>query len=330
MRPLDRRDRPEEPRHERRPIPRRPRLSAGCAAALLLAAGSARAQPHAGGGGAPAAIDSAALPAPAFSSTFKERICDDQTDKTCPQGAPHWRPVLGSGGSLSKDNRDGGRDTAYADATFKGVLNGALGPRALRELDPFKRTAEGLAITARPTPPALQPAVWGKPWTSGLITSKFLHTFTYGYIEVTADLPVCAKGSWPAVWITPVGAGWPRGGEIDFPEDIGTGKHVFSLHSGASPKGGYHQEFTPPQGCARGFHRYGALKTPSTVGFYYDGAKVAEFPASADMNVPEVIILNLAMGGGWATGASGPPAPHPLTATFKSVKVWSLPLKPGR
>ncbi len=203
------------------------------------------------------------------------------------------------------------------------MSNGALGGKPLG-LNPFSLKPGNLTITATPAPPELRPLLFNKTWMSGLLESKFLYTYTYGYIDVVADLPVCTHGTWPAIWTTTL-TGWPKGGEIDFPEDIGTGAHWFSIITPANKaKSGDHSVFKPPEGCARGWHHYGALKTPTTVALYYDGHKVGQFPATPDMNVPHQIILNLAVGGGWATNASGKPDLAPVTASFASVKVWEL------
>ena len=270
-------------------------------------------------GPVPATIDVHALGTPSFASSLQERICDDQTDKTCPQAVPHWRPVLGSGGALSADNRSGGSDTVYTDPTFRGVVNGALGTRTMVELNPLTVKPTYLAITAHPTPAADKAAVFGKPWTSGLLSSKFLYTFTYGYAEVSANLPTCDPALWPAIWLTAVKGPWPTGGEIDMVEGVQS-RLYFTVHRpGGAPSA------SVPATCARGWHRYGALKTPSTVAFYLDGAKVFETPATPDMAQPMQLIVNLAVGGSWATnGGKIAPTLAPKTAYFSSARVWEI------
>jgi hypothetical protein len=271
----------------------------------------------------PEVIDPAALGPPSFYDDFKTtRICDPQLDPTCK--GKHWLPDNGYRGVQpnSWTNRNGS-EAAYVDPAFPGVKDGVLQPTPLG-LNPFKITPGYLQISASPTPEAVKPLVWNKAFVSGLLNSRDLYTFTYGYAEVTADLPLCTRGAWPAIWTT-VTDGWPKGGEDDFPEDIGTGKHWFSLHTPLNQAtSGVHAISAPPSGCERGFHRYGALKTATNVAFYYDGRKVGQFSASPDMNRPHVVILNLAMGGPWVRSASGPPEPaETVSMRVRDVKVWS-------
>ena len=271
----------------------------------------------------PDTIDVGALGAPSFHDDFQHtRICDPQLDSSC--RGRHWRPDYGyAGSSPATWANHGGADAAYVDPSFPGVEGGRLLHTSLG-LSPFEVTPDYLKITASPTPAADRAKLWNKPFVSGLLSSVDSYTFTYGYTEVVADLPLCTHGAWPAVW-TSVNNGWPTGGEDDFPETIGTGKLWFTLHDPVNqPKNGDHAILTPPTACQRGFHRYGALKTKTWVAFYYDGQRVALYPATPDMRRPHCILLNLAMGGSWATGASGAPDQTVSTSMMvKSVDVWT-------
>jgi hypothetical protein len=274
----------------------------------------------------PQTLNLSALGAPTWQSTFQERICDDQLDKTCPASLPHWRPIMGYGGATSVDNREGSTQTLYTDSGFPGVTAaGALGPQPLG-LNPFTVTPSYLAITARPTPVSVQSELFGRTFYSGLVESKFLHTVVNGLFVVKANIDPCAPGTWPAIWTTTL-SGWPAGGEIDFPEGIGTGVWWFSLINSANhAAGGQHVLFTPPEKCVRGWHDFGALRTDSFVAYYYDEKLIGSFPTSPDMKgVAHQIILNMDVGGSWAIGASGQPANAPITAYLASVRTWELP-----
>ena len=275
------------------------------------------------GAQAPGHIDAQTLGEPSFYDNFQTtRICDPRLDPTC--RGKHWLPTNGYPGASPSDAGNRTRaEAVFVEPAFPGVRDGVLQPTPLG-LNPFRITGEYLEILATPTPSSLRPFLWNKAFVSGALSSKDLYTFTYGYAEFVADLPLCTRGAWPALW-TSVTGGWPFGGEDDFPEDIGTGKHWFSNVNPTNKAAyGVHAIYTPSTGCQRAFHRYGALKTPTTVAFYYDGAKVGEFPATPDMHRPHDLLIDLAMGGPWVRSASGEPDPQGTTSMLvKEVKVWT-------
>ena len=59
----------------------------------------------------------------------------------------------------------------------------------------------------------------GMRYTSGRITTRGLHDFTYGRIEARISLPG-GSGTWPAFWTMGHGS-WPQAGEIDIMEHVG-------------------------------------------------------------------------------------------------------------
>ena len=52
------------------------------------------------------------------------------------------------------------------------------------------------------------------PYLTGGVYTKGKKLFTGGRVEVCARLQA-AKGAWPAIWMLPEKAEWPKGGEID-------------------------------------------------------------------------------------------------------------------
>jgi len=158
----------------------------------------------------------------------------------------------------------------------------------------------------------------GKPWTSARITTRGKISFTYGKIEFRAKLP-SHKGNWAAGWT--LGdeyvdeLSWPYCGEIDILESVGyemddeTGNGIAhaSAHSGAY----YFKLGNQPTGVIEvsnmkdEYHTYTIEWFPHEINSYVDGKHYLTYDdTSTDMswpfNKPQNIILNLAMGGGWA------------------------------
>ncbi|MES1198251.1 MAG: family 16 glycosylhydrolase [Chitinophagaceae bacterium] len=83
----------------------------------------------------------------------------------------------------------------------------------------------------------------GKNYTSSRIKTQGKKTFKYGRIDVRAILPK-GKGIWPAFWLLPqdnVYGGWPKSGEIDMTELMGSepSKVLGTLHFGPGPNSTY-------------------------------------------------------------------------------------------
>ncbi len=75
----------------------------------------------------------------------------------------------------------------------------------------------------------------GMNYSSARMLSKGLGDFTYGRIEVSAQLPA-GRGTWPAIWMLPSGTwaygDWPNSGEIDIMEHVGYDPgNVHSVHT---------------------------------------------------------------------------------------------------
>ena len=83
----------------------------------------------------------------------------------------------------------------------------------------------------------------GKNYTSSRIKTQGKRTFKFGRIDIRAILPK-GKGIWPALWMMPqsnVYGVWPRSGEIDIMENIGSepSKVSSTLHFGPGPNSTY-------------------------------------------------------------------------------------------
>lgn len=57
------------------------------------------------------------------------------------------------------------------------------------------------------------------PYLTGGVYTKGKKLFTGGRVEICAKLQA-AKGAWPAIWMLPQEAAWPKGGEIDIMERL--------------------------------------------------------------------------------------------------------------
>ena len=294
-----------------------------CAIALL---GSIFGTAHAAG--PPSVMTPAALGAQTFAETFKTF---DAGEDQPPGRIPHrWRTVLGYGGAQGVGNRSGSRSSVYVDAQFPGVKDGQLGPRPLG-LDPFHLTpGADLAITADRTPAAAKSLLWGRPYTSGVITTRFSFAQRYGYFEVRAR-PPSGRGLWPAFWLLPADPDAPAGTELDVFEQLGRAPRVLfcTLHYQGQtwfwqPKARYWERRVPLSfDASKGFHAYGAAWGPDQIVWYVDRREVCRQPTPAGMDRPMYMLLNLAVGGPWP---GEPDATTRLPAAFdiQSVNVWRL------
>ncbi len=100
---------------------------------------------------------------------------------------------------------------------------------------------------------ARQEIMGGKSYTSAKIKTQGKKTFRYGRIEIRAKLPK-GKGIWPALWLLPqdnVYGVWPKSGEIDLMEAIGSepDKVLGTLHYGPGPGSAViSRKYTAPAG----------------------------------------------------------------------------------
>ncbi|HZU52051.1 MAG TPA: glycoside hydrolase family 16 protein [Sphingomicrobium sp.] len=147
----------------------------------------------------------------------------------------------------------------------------------------------------------------GQHYTSARLITRGKAEWTYGFFEIRAKLP-CNRGGWPAIWL--VGPNWPSGGEIDIMEQLGFDPTTIygTLHSPFTEKEHVteHGITKVPTSCSA-FHDYQAEWTPGAISIAVDGKPYATIkrPEKATaynwpFDKPEFLILNVAMGGGWA------------------------------
>jgi len=129
-----------------------------------------------------------------------------------------------------------------------------------------------------------------QPYTGALLSSRGRFQQTYGAFEARIDMPATSGGKvadWPAFWLDGEGH-WPVTGEIDVVEGLmGHACYHFHYSLNGVPAG--------PGGCTStgpGWHTYGAVWTPNSITYYYDGVKVGVI-TSGVTHTPMYLILNM-------------------------------------
>lgn len=187
-----------------------------------------------------------------------------------------------------------GEQQIYVDTDFRGLTN--TEQDAPLGYNPFSIEDGKLVITAEPID---EPSAATKQYefTSGMISTQSSFWQTYGYFEMTAELPAGA-GAWPAFWMLPVDNGWPP--ELDILEAFGDQPN--QVHSAVIGSGGTAEAWSQVD-TSGGSHSYGMLWTPYEITFYVDGVKTMSTPTTTELHDPMYMIANLAVGGPWAGNA---------------------------
>ena len=151
------------------------------------------------------------------------------------------------------------------------------------------------------------------PYRSGMVTTKNSFAFTYGYVQVVAQIPATA-GTWPALWLLPKAVKWPP--EIDIMENFGNTTSISTTyHWGTTkdPKQKYRVVQTGAD-LGVGYHTYGLLWKPGSLTWYFDGKVVFTYTGSAVPSQAMYFLANLAIDGPAASGSS---------FNIRSVKIYT-------
>jgi beta-glucanase (GH16 family) len=199
-----------------------------------------------------------------------------------------------------------GEKEIYVDPSYAGGGATALG------LNPFNIEDGVLHISIANTPAEDLDLLYGRAYTSGLLTTQPSSAQTYGYYEIRAELPQGA-GAWPAFWLLPKSGLNPP--EIDILEAHGStpNLNVATIHD-AALSGGVSGTAVFLPDLSTGFHTYGFLWSPQTLTWYVDGAQVAQIVTPADMNQSMYMLLNLAVD--TSAGISSTNLPSALTVDY--------------
>jgi beta-glucanase (GH16 family) len=155
-------------------------------------------------------------------------------------------------------------------------------------------------------------------YSSGRMTTQDKKSFKFGRIDIRAKLPV-GQGIWPALWMLGsniTNAGWPKCGEIDIMELIGTtpstvygtlhwansnGAHASKGSSIVLPSGDYSKQF----------HVFTLTWAEDNLQWYVDDKKFLDISISDlqgapyPFNLNQFFIFNVAVGGNWPGSPDG-------------------------
>ena len=193
-------------------------------------------------------------------------------------------------GTTWADTRPGsllrpGVDIGFGQSAFVDASTG---------IQPFSLANGALRIEAAPVTGAAADLVYPGLYSSGLIQS--LHSFSqaYGYFEMRADLPE-EPGTWPGFWLLATNGVWPP--ELDIVETYGSDPTALTntVHTAQSGQPTYQTIFSSQPTLTSGYHTFGALWTPETITFYYDGEAVGQVATPADMHGAMYPVIALAM-----------------------------------
>ncbi|WP_234800411.1 glycoside hydrolase family 16 protein [Luteitalea pratensis] len=180
-------------------------------------------------------------------------------------------------------------------------------PQFYTQRRPENARVEGghLVIEARHEP-------WqGAPYTSARLVTRGKGDWTYGRVEVRAQLPR-GRGSWPAIWMLPTTTApmrWPDDGEIDIMEHVGFDHGA--VHASVHTKAYHHSIGTQKTAkvaipdLAEAFHVYALDWDHDRIRMSVDGREYFAFAReSGDTRVwpfdgPFHLLLNVAVGGAW-------------------------------
>lgn len=230
-----------------------------------------------------------------------------------------WRTSYMNGDNPDNlDNRTlpGNRELqVYMDASFPKGGDRPFG------IHPFEILNGGvLRITANPASPQVRARSWGRPYTSGVITSWGSFSQKYGVFQLRAKTPR-GHGLWPAFWMLNQEGGWPP--EIDIMEILGqTPNSLYTaVHTRQTGRHRGKGETTTVPDTSLDFHTYTVDWGPRDVIFYFDDAEVWRHPTPRDMHKPMFLIVNLAVGGKWP-GAPNRETPFPAHLDVDWIRVW--------
>lgn len=160
---------------------------------------------------------------------------------------------------------------------------------------------------------AKKQTVGGNEFTSAKIVSKGKQSFTYGRIDIRANLPY-GQGIWPALWMLGDNideVGWPNCGEIDIMEMVG-GDNVKdatthgTVHWGVD--GGNHAEYGGSKKVSEGilndnFHVFSIEWDENAIIWYIDDQQYHAIDITPEslsaFDKPFYFIINVAVGGNW-------------------------------
>jgi beta-glucanase (GH16 family) len=244
----------------------------------------------------PAATNAPKLPPTgshvAFDATFTGSTLDTSVWSTC-----YWYAQPGAGCGHFGNYPEQEWYLGSQDQVSNGALNLVASP-----------------ISTPGTSPQGAPATY--QCRSGMVTTDPSFSFTYGYVQVVAQLP---KGvnTWPAIWMLPVNTSLYVP-EIDIVEVLGnkTNRPLVTFH----PSNGALQNLVAKTAdLSSGWHTFGLDWEPGSITWYIDGSAVFTVTTNVPSQ-PMYLLANLAI-----TDVFHPlqlPGSCSATLAIRSVEVW--------
>lgn len=173
-----------------------------------------------------------------------------------------------------------------------------------------------------------------KDYTSTRLVSRNKGDWTYGRIEVRAQLPN-GRGVWPAIWMLPTDwayGNWPASGEIDIMENVGyLPDSIFgTVHTTRFNHimGTQKTKGLSSSTLSSAFHEYSIEWDAEKIDFLFDGQKYLTF-----QNLHEGspawpfdrkfhLLLNIAVGGNWGGKMGVDPTVWPQKMLIDYVRVY--------
>lgn len=188
-----------------------------------------------------------------------------------------------------------------------------------------------------------------QPYTSGVLSTRKWDgeefkgfKFKYGYYESSMKLPA-KLGAWPAIWDLAAWKNWEGPSptaEGDAMESFSmaeaiAGEYSVNVHT-YKAKGhegvirrleqlGIDGDIQTGVDLTAEYHRYGQLRTPEHIAFYFDGEEVLRVDMPEDMKGERSLILNLAVGGdpSWREQPDLDDK-EPFSLDVEYMRVWEL------
>jgi hypothetical protein len=167
-------------------------------------------------------------------------------------------------------------------------------------------------------------------YTSGRITTQGKKEFTYGRVDIRAQLPE-GKGLWPALWMLGgniSSAGWPKCGEIDIMELIGNAPSTVygSVHWNDNGHVSTNNSFTlSGSKFSSGFHVFSLKWTPGRLIWLVDNQQYSNLSrggiSAFPFDLPQFFIFNVAVGGNWP-GSPDPTTVFPQNMIVDYIRVY--------
>lgn len=153
------------------------------------------------------------------------------------------------------------------------------------------------------------------PYLTGGIYTKGKKAFSNGRLEIRAKLNG-ARGEWPAIWMLPIDAPWPMGGEIDI---MGTSESRYNRLSDYTyqlyAQSGYQrQSVITLRRCDQSddYNVYSVEMYPDSIAFYINDTHTFTYPrietdkeGQFPFDQPFYLLIDMQLGGSWV-GAVDP------------------------